>query len=97
MKHQLRMYGIKQGEMTQWLEEWSAHIVPLRRRYGFEVVGAWTVDGQDTFVWILRHPGPKSWADVDADYYGSEDRKALTPDPARHIASQEHWLMSPAG
>lgn len=96
MKHQLRMYTIKQGEMKAWIEEWSTHIVPLRRRYGFEVVGAWTVDGDDRFVWIIRHAGAKSWADADAEYYGSPERKAVTPDPARHVESQEHWLMTPA-
>lgn len=96
MKHQLRMYTIKPGEMSDWIAEWSAHIVPLRRRFGFEVVGAWTVDSEDRFVWILRYPGPKSWAEADAEYYGSPERKAITPNPARHLASQEHWLMTPA-
>ncbi len=96
MMHQLRMYTIKPGEMSEWLAEWTSHIVPLRRRFGFEVVGAWTVDGEDRFVWILRYPGPKSWAEADAEYYTSPERTALTPNPARHLASQEHWLMTPA-
>ncbi len=99
MKHQLRMYVIKPGEMEAWIDEWSTQLVPLRRRYGFEVLGAWTTDGtdgKDRFVWILHLAGPKSWADAEADYYGSPERKALSPDPARHIASQEHWLITPA-
>ncbi|TMB98130.1 MAG: NIPSNAP family containing protein [Chloroflexi bacterium] len=96
MKNQLRIYTIKPGEMKAWIEEWNAKIAPLRRRHGFEVVGSWTVDGEDRFVWILGHKGPESWADADAAYYGSPERKAMSPDPARHIAAQEHHLMSPA-
>ncbi|HYT12717.1 MAG TPA: NIPSNAP family protein [Candidatus Nitrosopolaris sp.] len=96
MKNQLRIYTIKPGEMKDWVEEWDAKIAPLRRRHGFEVVGSWTVDGEERFVWILGYAGPKSWAAAEADYYGSPARKAITPDPARHIASQEHHLMSPA-
>ena len=96
MKYQLRMYAIKPGELTAWVEEWRAHIAPLRRRYGFEVVGGWTVDGEEKFVWLLGYAGPKSWKEAEADYYGSPERKALNPDPARHLASQEHWLMTSA-
>jgi hypothetical protein len=96
MKHQLRMYVIKPGEMNDWVDEWNTQLVPLRRRYGFEVLGAWKTDGDDRFVWILHYSGPKSWAEAEADYYGSPERKAISPDPARHIASQEHWLMTPA-
>jgi ribosomal protein L11 methylase PrmA len=95
MKNQLRIYTIKPGEMKDWVEEWSAKIAPLRRRHGFEVVGSWTIDGEERFVWILGYAGPKSWAEAEADYYGSPERKAIAPDPARHIASQEHHLMSP--
>ena len=58
MKNQLRIYTIKPGEMKDWIEEWSTRLVPLRKRYGFEVVGSWTIDGEDRFVWILEHKGP---------------------------------------
>ncbi len=96
MKNQLRIYTIKPGEMIAWIEEWNSHLVPLRKRFGFEVVGPWTIDGEDRFVWILGYKGPKSWAEAEAAYYGSPERKAMSPDPARHIAAQEHHLMSPA-
>lgn len=96
MKYQLRMYTVRPGEMNEWVAEWKAHIAPLRRRFGFGVVGAWTFDDEDRFVWVLAYGGPKSWEEASADYYNSAERKALTPDPARHLASQEHWLMSSA-
>ena len=60
--------------------------------FGFEVVGAWTVD-EERFIWVLHYDGPKSWEEVDAEYYNSEERKAIDPDPARHIEKSEHFLM----
>jgi hypothetical protein len=88
------MYTIKPGEMAAWLDEWGRLIAPLRRRHGFEIVGAWTTES-DQFIWILRYAGPRTWEEADAAYYGSSERTAMQPDPARHIAKSEHWLMSP--
>jgi len=94
MPDQLRSYTIKPGEMAAWLEEWGRLIVPLRRRNGFEIVGAWTTEA-DQFVWILRYAGPKTWDEADAAYYASPERTAMEPDPARHIAKSEHVMMRP--
>lgn len=95
MTYQLREYLIKPGEMKAWIEEWRAHIVPLRTKAGFKVVGAWNVDGTDRFVWILSYDGPKSWEEANAGYYASPERKALHPDPARHLAQTSARLMTP--
>jgi hypothetical protein len=91
---QLREYTVKPGEMAEWIEEWRSLVVPLRIKAGFQVVGAWTVDGTDQFVWIISHDGPKSWREAEADYYGSPERKALQPDPARHLAHTSARLMT---
>jgi hypothetical protein len=82
--------------MEAWLEEWNRLIVPLRRRQGFEIVGAWTTESNQ-FIWILRHDGLKTWDEADAAYYASPERTVMQPDPARHIAKSEHVLMSPTG
>lgn len=95
MTSQLREYTIKPGEMDEWIQEWRSHIVPLRVKAGFKVLGAWRVDGTDQFVWIISYDGPNEWKDADADYYTSPERKALNPDPARHLASTTQRLMSP--
>jgi hypothetical protein len=94
MTWQLREYTVRPGEMDAWIKEWRTKIVPLRRQFGFHVVGAWTVDAGDRFVWIIRYDGPKSWQEADADYYSSPDRKAIDPDPARHLADTKARLMS---
>jgi NIPSNAP protein len=90
---QLRIYTIRPGEMDAWLEEWRLLIAPLRRRHGFEILGAWTIE-PDRFVWILRYAGPKTWQEVDTAYYGSPERAAMQPDPARHVVKGEQWLMT---
>lgn len=93
MQEQLRIYTIKPGEMGNWIAEWRQSIAPLRRAQGFEVVDAWTVEGEDRFIWILRYDGPRSWKDADTAYYASPERKAMQPDPARHIAKAEQLMI----
>lgn len=93
MTWQIREYTVKPGEMQQWISEWREKIVPLRHGAGFTVLGAWTVDGTDQFVWIIGYDGAKSWSEAEADYYASPDRKRLDPDPARHLAKTGGRLM----
>ncbi|HKW69938.1 MAG TPA: NIPSNAP family protein [Candidatus Dormibacteraeota bacterium] len=94
MTWQLREYTVKPGEMQQWIDEWRSKIAPLRLKHGFRVLGAWTVDATDQFVWILGYDGPKSWQQADSDYYQSPERKALEPNPARHLVQTGARLMS---
>jgi len=83
MPTQIRIYRIKPGELDAFVEEWREHVAPLRRRFGFEVVGAWSSEADDTFVWIISHGG--DFEAADREYYLSPERAALEPDPARHI------------
>jgi hypothetical protein len=86
---QLRDYRIAEGELHRFIGEWRARIVPLRREMGFSIDGAWTVDSESRFVWLLSHPG--DWAafeDADRAYYASPQRTSLAPDPARLIEEQ---------
>ena len=92
MEYQLRIYTVRAGEMGDWLDEWQRHVLPLRQKFGFEVVGPWVIDGEDRFVWILGYEG-EDWAAADAAYYESEERRSLRPDPARHLAGVETWMM----
>jgi hypothetical protein len=82
----LRIYTIKPGELEDWIEEWRTHVLPLRRRLGFEVLGAWVSEEESTFTWLLGYEGPDGLAAANAAYYDSPERAALDPDPARHIA-----------
>jgi hypothetical protein len=80
---QIRIYHMRPGALEEFEQEWREHVVPLRRQFGFEVVGAWASAAEDTFVWIIRHDG--DFTAADRAYYLSPERAALDPDPARHI------------
>jgi hypothetical protein len=79
--------------MEDWLAEWSAHVLPLRRAFGFDVIGPWVNDDEDLFVWILGYDGEEGWARADAAYYDSAERKSLAPDPARHLLKTEQFMV----
>ena len=95
MVSQLRMYRAKEGELDVFIEEWRAKILPLRRRFGFKVEGVWTIRDTGDFIWILTYDGPEGFEARDAAYYASEERKAVSPDPARHLAHTDTRLMTP--
>jgi hypothetical protein len=90
MQSQLRIYSIKDGLLDEFVEFWRAEIVPLRRRFGFEVAGAWADRESRTFAWVVTHPDFERAA---ADYYDSPDRSALSRDPGTFIDSSELRLM----
>jgi NIPSNAP protein len=91
MAKQLRMYTVKPGEMDEFTREWGEAILPLRLQSGFRVIGPWVIDDTNQFVWFLEHDGDFEVA--DARYYASPERKRLNPDPARHLAKTEHWML----
>jgi ribosomal protein L11 methylase PrmA len=93
VEYQLRSYGVKPGEMDEWVAEWKANVYPVRLSQGFVVVGAWVVEADNRFLWILGYDGPGTFADADAAYYASPERSQLTPDPARHLDEAEHKMM----
>ena len=81
--------------MQEWIAEWRSRIVPIRRSVGFSVTGAWVVEDENRFVWLLAHPG--GWDDfevADAAYFASPERAALDPDPARLIERQSNARLS---
>lgn len=92
MRSQLRIYSIKVGLLDEFVDFWRSEIVPLRRRFGFEVAGAWADAETGTFAWVVSH------AEFDraaADYYDSPDREHLSRDPGEFIASSELRMMEP--
>jgi hypothetical protein len=91
---QLRIYTAKPGEMDDFCQEWGEHVLPLRLQRGFRVLGPWVIDETNQFVWILEHDGDFEVA--ESRYYESPERKALDPDPARHLAKIDHWMIHDA-
>lgn len=93
---QLRIYTIREGKMDEWLDGWSKQVLPLRRKFGFRIDGAWVVPSQNKFIWIIAYDGPEGFQARDEEYYASHDRKALQPDPAPLIEEAEVLDMKSA-
>jgi hypothetical protein len=90
-RFQLRLYSVKPGAMDAWLDEWHEHVRPMRLRHGFAIVGPWVGEDGETFAWIIGHDG--DFEQADEAYYASDERRALDPDPARHLAHVETRFM----
>ena len=44
----------------------------------------------ERFVWLIGHDDLEQ---ANAEYYASAERAALDPDPARHLAEVQTWLL----
>lgn len=91
----LRDFRIADGRLPEFIDAWRRGVVPLRRAFGFRVAGAWTIEHESRFVWLVSLDG--DWGAFDAAtsaYYGSAQRAALDPDPAQWITeAREHRLI----
>jgi hypothetical protein len=97
MEYQLREYDMKPGELDSFIDEWNARIRPLRLQFGFQLVGAWSNHAEHRFIWILGWDGPPgSFKAADDRYSNSPGRKAVDPNPARHIAHIREVILSSA-
>jgi hypothetical protein len=89
---QLRDYTIQDGHFDDFLAAWTAGVLPLRRRFGFEIQ-AWSVPEDSRFVWVVRYDGPGTYEEADRAYYASPERAAVDPNPAQWVADQRvTWL-----
>ena len=91
---QLRDYRIEEGRLAEFVEAWTAGVLPLRRAAGF-AIQAWTIAGESRFIWTLAYNGPGSFAEADERYYGSAERAAVSPDPAQWIVENRTSWLSP--
>lgn len=95
MPVQFRIYTIKPGALEAFATEWTDKIRPLRLSLGFSIPGAWKVEATNQFVWLMAHQGPESWDALDRAYHESPERRAMHPDPARHIVGMEQYFVEP--
>lgn len=95
MPTQLRIYTINRGELQAFAAEWKEKIRPLRLKIGFQIPGAWEIEATNQFIWLMRYDGPEEWERLDRAYFESAERKAMRPDPARHIARIEQYFVKP--
>jgi len=82
--------------MAEWVDGWTRGVLPLRRKHGFAILGAWVIAERNQFLWLLAYEGPvEEFTARNRAYYDSEDRKTLRPDPAPLIETQETWFVEP--
>ncbi len=93
MPTQLRIYTINRDSLQQFAAEWRDKILPLRRKLGFQIEGAWLMPDTGQFIWLISHEGPETWETKDAEYFSSAERQAMQPDPARLIARLEQHFV----
>ncbi|MHA4815075.1 NIPSNAP family protein [Streptomyces aculeolatus] len=82
---QLRTYTVREGMLDEWVERWRAEIVPLRRGLGFTIGGAWADRERSRFVWLISYDGPETFAERNALYWASPERKAMNLDPDDYL------------
>lgn len=93
MAVQFRKYHLKPGALNNFVDVWQRGVVPLRKREGFEVVGAWVSREENVFTWVVSHPG--DFTAAEQAYYRSPERARLHPDPAVLIAEAEVMMVQP--
>jgi hypothetical protein len=93
MSAQLRIYTINRGALDEFVVEWRTKLKPLRMKLGYKISGAWTVKATNQFLWLLSYDGQEDWDTLDQAYFRSDERLAMQPDPARHIARVEQYFV----
>jgi hypothetical protein len=92
VQHQLRIYQVKEGRMKDWVAMWRSEVLPVRRRFGFSVIGPWIVRDEDRFVWIVGHD---NFSEANAAFYASPERSALEPKIPEYLDKIESWMLDP--
>ncbi|MDW5322353.1 NIPSNAP family containing protein [Plantactinospora sp. KLBMP9567] len=95
MTTQLRIYTARPGRLDAWVEAWQTLVVPLRRRFGFEISGSWVDVARQQHLWVVSHPGPQSFEEANADYWRSPERVALSLDPHEYLLDEEIRTVEP--
>ncbi|WP_433132672.1 NIPSNAP family containing protein [Micromonospora sp. CA-240977] len=95
MTTQLRIYTVRSGRLDEWVAGWRTLVVPLRRRFGFEISGSWVDVERQQHIWLVSHPGPQSFEEANADYWRSPERIAMGLDPHDYLLSEEIRAVEP--
>jgi hypothetical protein len=90
VQYQLRIYQVKAGRMEDWIEKWRSEVLPVRHRFGFSVLGPWTVRDEDRFVWIVGHD---NFSEANAAFYASPERTAIEPQIPEYLEKTEAWML----
>ncbi|MFF3932520.1 NIPSNAP family protein [Streptomyces hirsutus] len=90
---QLRTYTVRDGLLDEWVERWRGDVVPLRRKWGFGIGGAWVDRGRNQFLWLISYRGPETFAERNALYWASPEREAMCLDPGAYLLHTEDRMV----
>jgi len=90
VQHQLRIYTVKDERMDDWVAKWRSSVLPLRRKYGFAIVGPWIIRKEQRFVWIVGHD---DFEEANAAFYASPERSALEPEIPEYLEKVETSML----
>ena len=93
MPLQMRTYTINRGALHDFAQEWAQTIKPLREKIGFDIPAAWTVAETNQFICLMHHSSPETWDSLDQAFHQHPERRAMKPNPARHIARMENQFI----
>jgi hypothetical protein len=94
MIRQLRIYTINRGKLDEFIDGWTRFVHPLHLEHGFKIELAEKMAETNEFVWIVSLDGTMAdWEARQKAYYGSPERAAVDPDPARFIARTQRWFI----
>lgn len=96
MEYQVRRYRTTEGQLDGFVDAWRDGVIPLRKKFGFTVEGAWSIPETNEFVWVMSYDGPEGFEAADAVYYESDERSTLDPNPAVFLEETAHHLALPA-
>jgi len=92
-EYQLRQYVVEDGKWDEFIAIFS-EVIDARTAAGFGVVGVWTVPEENRFIWIVSSDHPDGIEGASEVYYHSEERKAISPEPATLLAEISTLTMS---
>lgn len=72
MIFELRQYTIKQGSLSDWVKLMDETIIPFQKQMGMEIVGSFTVPGDEKrYIWIRKFNSEAQRKDLYDKVYGS--------------------------
>ncbi|WNZ09260.1 NIPSNAP family protein [Streptomyces sp. 11x1] len=89
----LRTYTIQDGLLDEWVQRWRSEIVPLRLELGFTIGGAWVDRESNRFIWLISYDGPETFAERNALYWSSPERKAMGLNPDDYLVGDDELTI----
>lgn len=89
MVSQIRIYTINKGMMDSWINVFQEKLMPIHKKCGIPIVGAWTNLDRSEFIWVRSFSTVDEIASKESEYFATPERTALGDLPGSHIAKIE--------